>query len=214
MPNERKRTNQWQRWIERTPAGVAFASSFIGLLSAAAGLWLLLPRIMESLGPKYQISYDFVVATDPGLHCVAQTDATLKIGEKSIGLLQNNCQRKVIAGVARNDVYRIWYLRVTNIGREIPRVSIVQADGSSKFHLPAGDVTLACLGYEGRQGRESKDWTLAKLEFSDVDGGKRETLAVRPAPTDEQLKSAPSDCKAIFMGYPPLSSPQPQGQIP
>jgi hypothetical protein len=205
MPKQRKPPVKKTGWVERIPGGVTFASSVIGLLSAAAGLWLLWPRIEESFdGPKYQIAYDYVVATDPGLSCVAKHDATLKIGDKSIGLLQNDCQKKVIAGVAHNDVFRIWYVRVVNTGPEIPKVSVVQSDGASDFNLPAGDVTLVCLGYKGRAGREGKEWNLVKLEFSNGNGKIQRTIAARKAPTDEQLKSTVSNCAETFVGYPPL----------
>jgi hypothetical protein len=204
MPKQLKPAKGKAGWISSIPTGVTFASSLIGLLSATAGLWLLWPSIVESFGPNYQISYDYVVVPDTGLSCVAKHDATLEIGEKSIGLLQNACQKRVVSGVATNDVFRIWYIRVANSGPEIPTVSIVQPGGSSSFSLPAGDVTLVCLGYEGRPGRESKEWTLAKLELSDDEGVVQKTIAPRKAPADEQLKGATSGCAGVFVGYPPL----------
>jgi hypothetical protein len=207
MSNERKRKRLETKWTARIPAGVTFASTVIGLLSGAGGLWLLWPQISDSaFGPKYKTSYDYVIvsAGDNGLSCIAKRDATLKIGEKSVGLLQNSCQTKVAVGAAHNDVFRAWYIRITNAGPEIPKLSIIQASGSSDFNLAAGDTTLVCLGYEGRPGRESKDWTIEKMELSDGNGRVQRTVAVRKPPAETQLKTVASNCESAFVGYPPL----------
>lgn len=177
------------------------------MLSAAGGLWLLWPQISHSVfGPEYKVSYDYVIVSsgDNGLSCIAKRDTALKIGEKSIGLLQNGCQTKVVAGAAHNDVFRAWYLRVTNTGPEVPRLSVVQASGSSEFNLASSESALICLGYEGRSGRESKDWTVTRLELSDSNGRVRKTVAVRKPPTETQLKTVFSNCEFAFVGYPPL----------
>ncbi|WOH71135.1 hypothetical protein RX330_22920 [Bradyrhizobium sp. NDS-1] len=202
MPKERKPIAKKPGWTERIPAGVALASSVVGLISATGGLWLLWPKIVDSLS-SYRVSYDYIVVPEHGLSCVAKNDATLKLGDKSIGLLQNSCQKRLVSGVARNDVFRAWYVRVANAGPVAPKVSVVQAAGTSDFSLSTGDVTLACLGFEGRTGRESKAWDLDKLVLSDDNGKVRQTITARTVPTEEQLKSVVSDC-AAFVGYPPL----------
>ncbi|TBD04555.1 hypothetical protein ELH21_09205 [Rhizobium leguminosarum] len=191
-------------WFGHASKGVAFTTSVIGLIAAGAGLWLKWPDIRESIWPEYRVSYEYVVIPKEGLQCVSSPYSTIKVGDVSEGILQNVCQNAIIAGTPRNDVNTAWYLRVTNEGRAIDKLSTTTAGGAqSSTRLGEKRSALICLGFEGTQGRGSMDWQVGRIEASDQDGANVKSFSIRPPPLKTELRTAGSDCPALFVGYPP-----------